>query len=246
MKKLVWQYNVKSNRAYDQGFQEIAKCSIETVERYAIKIGADHVVETVPTLFDDKRNFPGVDFFTFIKDDRYKDYDFLIKLDADFLIGPQFPDLSKTYCGYVGLAGYGRSSWRDEWYDIHERTWDNFNLEFGKWQKNYVLAGLAGFTKSTKQWLTASIDNEVVESFTHCKNPTMIQRDKNFKWSITEQSYINYLLYQAPFEVQALHYPMKASMLTYHAGPRIPQQIERYKNLTKEIIQMWDATGCYS
>jgi len=243
VKKLIWQYNVKSERSYDQGFEEIARCSIETVKRYASKIGADHVIETVPTLFDDTRNFPGVDFFTFMKDSRYNNYDFLIKFDADFLIGPKFPDLSQTHYRYVGLAAYGRSSWRDKWYEVHERTWSNFNLDFDKWASNYVLAGLAGFPKSTKQWLTETIDDKVVESFTHCKNPTMIQRDKNFKWSITEQSYINYLLYHAPFKVQTLHYPMKPSLLTYHAGPRIPQQIERYKKLTDDILKMWDTTG---
>jgi len=240
LKKLVWQYNVKSNRSYDQGFQEIAACSIRTVARYAEKIGADHIVETTPTLFDDTKNFPGVDYFTFMKDSRYDKYDFHIKFDADFLIGPKFPDLSKTHYDLVGIPGYGRSAWRDDWYETHERTWENFGLDYDKWRENYILAGLCGFTRNTKEWLKDAIDDEIVELFSNCKNPAMIQRDKSFKWSITEQSYINYLLYHSSLKVQVLRYRMQPNMLIYHAGPRIPEQIERYKKLTAEILEMWD------
>ena len=242
MKKLVWQYNVKSKRSYDEGFEKIAACSIATVARYAARIGADHIVETTPTLFDDTKNFPGVDFFTFMQDPQYERYDFLIKFDADFLIGPEFPDLSKTKFGYVGLAGYGRSAWRDKWYEVHERTWEHFGIDFGTWKTKYVLAGLAGFTSSTKKWLTENIDKEIVSSFANCKNPTMSQVDKSFKFSITEQSYINFLLHNAPFDTQVLRYPMRPNLLTYHAGPRVPSQIERYESVTKEILDLWDET----
>lgn len=242
MKKLVWQYNVKSNRPYDEGFEKIAACSIATVARYAERIGADHIVETTPTLFDDAKNFPGVDFFTFIQDPQYDKYDFLIKFDADFLIGPDFPDLSKTNYGYVGLAGYGRSAWRDKWYQVHERTWEHFGIDLDTWKSEYVLAGLAGFTQSTKMWLAENIDEDIVASFANCKNPTMSQVDKSFKFSITEQSYINLLLHNAPIKTQVLRYPMRPNLLTYHAGPRIPSQIERYQNLTQEILELWNNT----
>ena len=239
MKKLVWQYNVKSNRPYDEGFEEIAECSIKTVALYAESIGADHVVETQPTLFNDTKNFPGVDFFTFMTDERYCDYDFHIKFDSDFLIGPKFPDLSKTHYQYVGLGAYGRSEFRDRWYNAHERTWEHFGFNEEKWKAGYVLAGLAGFHRSTKEWLMENIDSAIVELFANCKNPTMSQRDKNFKFSVTEQSYINYLLYDAPFKTQVLKYRMRPNFLTYHAGPRIPSQIDRYKKLTEDILKMW-------
>ena len=244
MKKLIWQYNVKSSRKYDQGFQEIAACSIDTVARYAKKIGADHIVETEPTLFDEEKNFPGVDFFTFMKDSRYDEYDYLIKFDADFLIGPGFPDLSQSKDGYIGLAGYFMDEEKDKWRNHHELTWKNFDLDFEKWRRNYVMVGMAGFPRSTKRWLADTIDDEELKLLTQCKDTVMIHKDLNFKWSITEQSYVNYMLYHAPFKVKTVRYPPKSKKLVYHAGPRVPAQIVRWKRLHHYFVELWDQAEC--
>lgn len=232
---LIWQFHVDTKRGYDGSERRrMTVCSLNTITAYALNVGASYHMETNSKFFvAGHHGGPAMDRFQLIEE-RYDIYDYILYLDTDILLTPDYKDIFKAYAG-CDVAGHNIIHTRDA--ELLASGWLRDAVDAERYKSSYFHGDIILMSRPFRQWLRNNVDPlEInIDQGKHWNT-----HGHEVRWPVYDQSLFAYWLSMSPFKLTPLSNEFTVGPnIVHEGGGKSPTTMKRFFDRYETINTQW-------